>query len=257
METQLGNLAAQLRGVFSQCFYGLDHLLFPPHCILCQTPVCRSDEGLCPACWQELSRNVSGDYCRRCGRNASPHGIVNNRCGACQDEEFAFDGIVRAGIYETALRNLVLSFKFQQKTEYARRLSRMMNDALTVSGVARKIDVFVPVPLHWRRRLERGYNQSLYLARGLCTESARVSTDLVRTRYTRRQWSLTDTQRRRNVKNAFAVRQGHPFQDKTIGLVDDITTSGATLNECAKVLKEAGAVNVYAVVATVANPIPQ
>jgi ComF family protein len=200
---------------------------------------------------------VAGDYCRRCGRNASPHGIVNDRCGACQDEEFAFDSIVRAGVYETALRNLVLSFKFHQKTEYAQRLSQMMNDALTVSGVARRIDVFVPVPLHWRRRLERGYNQSLYLARGLCAKPGGVSTDLVRTRYTRRQWSLTDTQRRKNVKDAFAVRRGHPFKDKTIGLVDDITTSGATLNECAKALKEVGAVNVYAIVVAVANPILQ
>jgi len=257
METQSGNPIARLLGALGQCFYGLDHLLFPPHCILCQMPICRSDDGLCPACWQELSRNVAGDYCRRCGRNASPHGIVNNRCGACQDEAFAFDGIVRAGVYETALRNLVLSFKFHQKTEYARRISGMMSAALAVSGLAGRIEVFVPVPLHWRRRLERGYNQSLYLAGGLCTERASVSTDLVRIRHTRRQWSLTDTQRRKNVKDAFAVRRGHPFEGKTIGLVDDITTSGATLNECAKVLKEAGASTVYAVVATVANPIPR
>jgi ComF family protein len=130
----------------------------------------------------------------------------------------------------------------------------MMKDALAVSGVARSIDCFVPVPLHWRRRLERGYNQALCLSRGVCTPPASVSTDLVRTRYTRRQWSLTETQRRTNVKNAFAVRRGHPFGGKTVCLVDDITTSGATLNECAKALKAAGAARVYTLVAAVAHP---
>ena len=253
MERRSGNPIARLAGILGQGLWGLDHLLFPPHCILCQTPVCREDDGLCRTCWQELARNVAADYCRRCGRSASPFAIVNNRCGACQDEEFAFDGTIRAGVYETSLRSLILAFKFHQRTEYAPRLSRMMKDALAVSGVARSIDCFVPVPLHWRRRLERGYNQALCLSRGVCTPPASVSTDLVRTRYTRRQWSLTETQRRTNVKNAFAVRRGHPFGGKTVCLVDDITTSGATLNECAKALKAAGAASVFALVAAVAN----
>jgi len=253
MQTRSASQFSRLRSILSRSLSGLDYLLFPPHCILCQASICRSDDGLCPDCWQQLAQNVAGDYCRRCGRSVSPFGIINGRCGACQEEEFAFDGIVRAGVYETALRSLILAFKFQQRTEYAPRISRMMTDALTVSGIARSIDYFVPVPLHWRRRLERGYNQALCLSRGICTKSARINTDLVRTRYTRRQWSLTDTQRRTNVKNAFALRHGHPFEGKTICLVDDITTSGATLNECAKVLKQAGAKKVYTIVAAVAH----
>jgi ComF family protein len=245
--------AEYFRNIILHCLGGVDYLLFPPYCIICQTSICHSDEGLCPNCWQQLAQNVAADYCRRCGRSISPFGIINGRCGACQDEEFAFDGIVRAGVYETALRNLILAFKFHRHTEYAARISRMMADALAVSGVAGKIDYFVPVPLHWRRRLERGYNQALYLSRGLSAGPARISAELVRTRYTRRQWTLTDTQRRTNVKNAFAVRRGHRFAGKTVCLVDDITTSGATLNECAKVLKLAGARNVYALVAAVAH----
>lgn len=245
-------MVARLSGIFSQGLEGLDCLLFPPHCILCKVPICRDDDGLCRVCWQELTRCVGADYCRRCGRTASPFGIVNNRCGGCQEQVYAFDGVVRAGLYESALRRLVLAFKFQQRTEYAGRISGMMRDALAVSGLAGRIDYFVPVPLHWRRRLERGYNQALYLSGGLCAAPARLSSDLVRTRYTQRQWNLTEAQRRRNVKNAFAVRRGHPFAGKTLALVDDITTSGATLTECAKVLKQAGAETVYAVVAAVA-----
>ena len=82
-------------------------------------------------------------------------------------------------------------------------------------------------------------------------EGSRISTDLVRIRNTQQQWDLTHPQRRRNVKGAFAVRKGHPFNEKTVLLVDDISTSGATLNECAKTLKAAGAKKVYtAVLAT-------
>lgn len=250
------NSFARLWSVIRPGLEGLDDLLFPPYCILCKVPIDRLDDGLCSACWQEVMRCVGADYCRRCGRDASPFGIVNNRCGGCQNESLAFDGMIRAGVYESAMRDLILAFKFRQRTEYAPRLGGMMRDALSVSGLSGKIDLFVPVPLHWRRRFERGYNQALYLSKRLCVRPARLSTDLVRIRYTRRQWNLTPAQRRRNVKNAFAVRRDHPFEGKTIALVDDITTSGATLTECAKVLKAAGAKHVYAVVTAVAYQDP-
>ena len=253
MQAHQSNRFARLRDLVYAGLAGLDELLFPPYCVLCKVPIDRSGDGLCSTCWQMLTQCVGADYCRRCGRDASPFGIINNRCGGCQNEQFAFDAMIRAGVYESALRDLILAFKFRQRTEYAPRLGGMMRDALSVSGLSHKIDLFVPVPLHWRRRLERGYNQALYLSKRLCTPSACISTDLVRTRYTKRQWNLTPAQRRRNVKNAFAVRRGHPFNGKTIALVDDITTSGATLTECAKVLKDAGANNVYAIVTAVAH----
>ena len=134
MQTEPSHIFLHLRSFLAAGLEGLDALLFPPYCILCQTPVRRDDEGLCPTCWRELSRCVAADYCRRCGRNASPFSIVNGRCGACQDEALAFDGLFRAGVYESALRSLVLAFKFHQRTEYAPRLGRMMKDALSVSG---------------------------------------------------------------------------------------------------------------------------
>ncbi|NLW84318.1 MAG: hypothetical protein GXY41_07955 [Phycisphaerae bacterium] len=68
MQLRSDNVAAQLGGLFVQGLRGLEHLLFPPYCILCQTPICHSEDGLCAGCWQELSRNEAGDYCRRCGR---------------------------------------------------------------------------------------------------------------------------------------------------------------------------------------------
>jgi len=164
------------------------------------------------------------------------------------EKDYRYDGIARVGVYEATLRSLILAFKFSEKTELAGRLSEMLRQAVFVSGFYEEVDMTVPVPLHWRRKLMRGYNQSYLLAKRITPEGHDVSTDLVRVRNTQQQWDLTPAQRRRNVRGAFAVRRGHPFEDKTVLLVDDISTSGATLNECAKTLKSAGAKKVYAAV---------
>lgn len=229
------------------------HVLWPGRCLVCKVAVLPSDDGLCQTCWQELSKAVSADYCRRCGRDVSPYGIVLGKCGHCQDEQYPYDGVIRVGRYESTLRSLTLSLKFAERTEWAASLSAMLRQAVLAAGMHAAFDYLVPVPLHWRRRLGRGFNQSHLLAKGLKLGQVPVSTDLVRIRNTEQQWNLKPPQRRRNVKGAFAVRKGHSFEGKTVALVDDITTSGATLEECAKVLKAAGAQKVIALVIAAAN----
>ena len=224
------------------------HLFWPGCCLVCDSSIHPADEGLCMDCWQQLSASVASDYCRRCGRDVSPYGIVDGTCGGCREKHYHYDGIVRVGVYESTLRSLILAFKFSEKTELAPRLAEMLRQALSASRLYEMIEVIVPVPLHWRRKIYRGYNQSWLLAKKVRDEEQHLSTDLVRVRNTEQQWDLTPAQRRRNVKGAFAVRKGHPFKDRNILLIDDITTSGATLNECAKTLKAAGAENVYAAV---------
>jgi ComF family protein len=227
------------------------HLFWPSQCLVCRAAIHPDDAQLCGICWQNLSKAVASDYCRRCGRQVSPFGIVDGCCGGCRDETYHYDGIARVGVYESTLRALILAFKFGEQTELAARLSAMLRQSLSAVPFYRHIDLVVPVPLHWRRRLQRGYNQSHLLARRVRPAQTPVSADLVRIRHTLQQWDLNPAQRRRNVKGAFAVRKGHPFTGKTILLVDDISTSGATLSECAKTLKQAGAKAVYtAVLAT-------
>jgi ComF family protein len=141
--------------------------------------------------------------------------------------------------------------KFSESTEWAEPLAMMLRNVAMSVNITKGIHTVVPVPLHWRRRLQRGFNQSFLLARKLRLSGVPISTDLVRIRHTQQQWDLNPAQRRKNVKGAFAVRKGHHFEGKRIALVDDITTSGATLNECAKTLKASGAEKVIAfVVAT-------
>jgi ComF family protein len=224
------------------------HFLWPGRCPVCRASILPTDEGLCQSCWQDLSKAVSADYCRRCGRDVSPYGIVHGKCGHCQDIQLEYDGVIRVGCYESTLRSMILSLKFSEKTEWVAPLATMLRQAMTAVRLSEQIDMLVPVPLHWRRRIKRGFNQSHLLAKKLKLPKIPVSTDLVRVRHTKQQWDLNAAQRQRNVKGAFAVRKGHPFTDKSVALVDDITTSGATLTECAKALKQAGAKKVVSVV---------
>lgn len=235
---------------------GLNQLLWPAVCANCRQSICETDQDLCQDCWDELLVCTGADFCRRCGREAGRFAIVDGACPDCQGKEIRFDRIARAGIYGHSLRKMILSFK-NGRTEHVRFLAFLANSALQVSGFYREIDLFVPVPLHWSRRLTRGYNQSHVLAGKLTHPTAKINTDLVRIRRTRSQPAMTSlAARARNVAGAFAVRKGHRFAGRSICLVDDIKTSGATLNECAAMLKQAGAVKVFALVLAVAGQNP-
>ena len=179
--------------------------------------------------------------------------MVQGACPDCQGKEIHFDRIVRCGVYTQTLRKMILAFK-NGRTELGPMLGSLVDSSLAGSDFCNDIDFFVPVPLHWSRRLGRGYNQALLLAKRLKQVSAKINTDLVRIRRTKAQAVLPSAARRRaNVAGAFAVRNGHRFAGRTLCLVDDIKTTGATLNECAKTLKEAGASKVFALVLAVAG----
>lgn len=196
---------------------------------------------------------TGGENCRRCGRDASRYALLEGACPDCQGKEIYFDQIARSGVYGQALRKMILSFK-KGRTELDSTLSFLNNSALEGSGFVNDIELFVPVPLHFSRRLIRSYNQSLVLAKRLKHPTAGINTELVRIRRTKSQPTMASTAARaKNVAGAFAVRRGHNFTGKNICLVDDIKTTGATLNECARVLKEAGASKVFALVLAVAG----
>ena len=247
------NLIDSFKSTAAFLIEGGGHLLWPRLCCNCQASILKSDDGLCGECWEQLRFSAGGDYCRRCGTDASEYAIIEGACGQCQNTSLQFDGIARAGAYNDVLRNMILRMKFNDRPELGEYLGSISDAAITGSGFYDDIDLFVPVPLHWRRRLSRGFNQALIICQSLKNARKRIDRDLVRIRYTHRQWSLTDAGRKKNVAGAFAVRARHNYRDKTICLVDDITTSGATLNECAKTLKEAGAKKVYALVVAVAH----
>ena len=231
----------------------LNQLFWPAVCINCKQSICETDRNLCKSCWDELLSCAGADYCRRCGRDVSKYALLGGACPDCQGKEIHFDQISRSGVYADALSKMILAFK-KGRTELDSTLGFLANAALQGSGFYDDIEFFVPVPLHWFRRLTRGYNQAQVLVKKLKYPSAKINTDLVRIRYTKSQPMMaTAAARARNVAGAFAVRRGHRFTDRNVCLVDDIKTTGATLNECAKTLKEAGASKVFALVLAVAG----
>lgn len=219
----------------------------------CRESIFEMDENLCVNCWDQLLICTGGEYCPRCGRDASQFGLVNGCCPDCQGRKIHFDGIARSGIYSQSLQSMILAFK-NGKTELDKILGLLIDSAAQGSEFFNDIELFVPVPLHWSKRLIRGYNQSLILARKLKHPGAKISTDLVRIRRTKAQPTMpSPAARARNVAGAFAVRRDHKLAGRRICLVDDIKTTGATLNECSRMLKQAGASKVYAAVLAVAG----
>jgi len=229
------------------------HLLWPARCVHCGACLEDQSEQLCAECWADVLSCTSGAYCPTCALEVSEYAVIDRRCPTCAGQNRILDGMARAGVYDRRFHEMVLSFK-KGATELRHILVPLADSALKGCDFYTQIDLFVPVPLHWTRRLMRGYNQATVLARQLSHSNARVSTALARVRATRIQpFMASHAQRRGNVLGAFAVKSPNQIAGRRLCLVDDITTSGATLNECAKVLKRAGATQVYALVLAVAG----
>jgi len=201
---------------------------------------------VCAACDRVLDSPLAGPVCDRCWA-----GVVPIR-EMCRTDEEPLASWRAAGEYEGSLREIIQAFKYDGRRSLAKPLAAMMLEA--GADVLQGADMIVPVPLHPWRRLQRGFNQSSELARRL---EMPVVHALWRTRATVPQSGLHPAERRRNVKAAFRLSPlPHvALRDRCVVLVDDVRTTGATLNACARVLKDAGAREVRAV--TVARAAPQ
>jgi ComF family protein len=222
-----------------------------PPCAACRQPLDRPLSGaVCGACWSSV-RLLTPPLCRICGDSLPAWRVISiaaAACARCRRRPPAFDRSASVGEYEGALRAIVHAFKYEGRRSLAPRLGRLMRDAGPdlVAGA----DVAVPVPLHPWRRLRRGFNQATELAHGL---GLPVVHAVRRTRSTSPQSGLPAAARRGNVHDAFslarATARGQSVTGRVVLLVDDVTTTGATLDACARVLRLAGAREVWALTA--------
>jgi len=184
---------------------------------------------------------VADYFCSSCGTpflSASPLD-ANGRCSLCRHGLTRFDAAFSYGEYEGTLRRLVHLYKYGRVRPLELPLGRLLVRAIPR---AQRFDLVVPVPLHWRRRLTRGFNQSELLARHAARHlHAPLHCGLSRTRSTGAQAGLTNAQRRENVAAAFRITDQNAIRDRHVLLVDDVLTTGATLNAAAGALKRAGA----------------
>jgi ComF family protein len=210
----------------------LPSLLFGGSCFLCRGA---SRGLLCPACDADLPRLAPAGEMRLCPRCAlvSPGGAV---CGRCLAEPPRYDATVAALAYAFPGDVLIRALKFRGELALAPLLAEMLHQRISRNE---NIDLVVPVPLSLQRLRERGYNQSAEIARRL---HARAPLELFlceRSRDTAAQAELPWSERRRNVRGAFRCTRAIP--GGTVAVVDDVMTTGATLDEMAAVLKQAGA----------------
>ena len=163
----------------------------------------------------------------------------SGRCALCLEGTRGFDAAYSFGAYDGRLRDLIHLFKYAGVRSLAKPLGRMANAALPRTE---PVDLIVPVPMHWLRRWRRGFNQAESLARVVSRRTGLgVCTALRRTRKTAAQAVLTHAERRENLAGVFRVPRPEIVRGKTILLMDDVFTTGATASACAQVLKKAGA----------------
>ncbi len=214
-------------------------LFFPRWCVSCG----REGEYICLSCSRSLPR-IMPPLCPKCGQPQSKATL----CPSCADWPAEIDGIRAPFQFDGVIRQAIHQLKYNNLRALAGLLAQLLSDYLGTSPVPG--EVLVPVPLHPKRLRERGYNQSRLLAQelGRLTTLPVVNDCLIRQRYALPQARTTTVdERRSNVANAFSCRDRR-LQDKQVILIDDVSTSGATLDACAGALKESGALSVWGLV---------
>ncbi len=230
-------------------------LVFPPRCLLCDGwPDEAESTSLCASCAGTIALERGEPACPRCAASVAPYEVSGGRCGKCRSRRPHIAGTVRVGPYSEGLGQFIRSYKYRQREELGSALGGWLAETIRDAPWLHRVEAVVAVPTHWRHRLTR----PLYAAEALAAIVARraalpLAPVLMRVRGGPHQIGLSFSARAENVRGAFAIRRGVTLNDARLLLIDDVKTTGATLNECAKVLRRAGAAELYAAVVVTAG----
>jgi len=218
------------------------NLLFPEDCPVCGNRGDRAETfPVCRLCWNTIEP-YDGPICKVCGRFlVSPEALT---CGECFKDVPHFEYARGFSLYEGAIKEAIHHLKYHSRRNLARPLAELLNPL-----PFEEIDVIVPVPIHYNRLRMREFNQSCLLARELSLMTGIPFTvdSLVKIKDTLPQVGLGKTQRKKNIKNAFKVRDSVSIVGKRVLLIDDVITTSATVRECSKALKKSGAKGVWVI----------
>jgi competence protein ComFC len=219
-------------------------VLFPPHCVTCGED---TEPGVyvCPACLEDL-QPLQEPMCARCSWpffGAITEAFV---CGDCDGRKVHYDCAVAAYRARGVARELIHKFKYERKRYLRIPLARWLGETLNDPRIlAKEVHAFVPVPLHPTRKREREFNQAEELSALLSQATGIPSVNaLRRVRYTTTQTRLSREERMENLRGAFHARHTDEVNGRDIVLVDDVFTTGSTVEECSRVLRQAGAASV-------------
>jgi predicted amidophosphoribosyltransferase len=235
--------------------------VYPPSCLLCHTELSheRSTDShnapFCEACLQRICPSEI-NVCRRCGARVGQYTMTAEGCLLCRRENFAFDEVIRLGLYRDELRSACLMAKNPGGALLGQMLADVLVNSRQTAFAAHSFDTVIPVPEHWFKRILRPQYSAETIARRIATRlKVRLSTGiLAKPQWTPKQARSSPVQRRQQQKGAFHAVARAELRGQTVLLVDDILTTGATADAAARALKRVGAARVVVAVLAVSPP---
>lgn len=227
---------------FQDCIYALKDLCFPPLCLDCGAGLASPRKlFFCETCAAEIAL-IREPFCRRCGKPFHYAAGGSHLCSECLGNGWHFSTARAVAEYSGPVRAAIHALKYGGRTTALSSFGALKDELQHLRDMTEP-DLVLPVPLHPQRLRERGFNQALLLAEALFPDlKKKISVTLLRrTRWKPPQTSLSGAARRKNIKGAFSVQDSKKVEGWRILLVDDVFTTGATVNECARVLQKAGA----------------
>lgn len=227
------------------------NIIYPPRCNICGDflHIPHENPYICETCIKGF-KIINPPICSICGIPFESDTEEDHPCERCIRKRPFYDRLRALYLYENGIMEAVHKMKYSGKSYIAKSLAPLL-----ASFAMEWLDdihdmLMVPVPLHPRKLRQRGFNQSLILARGisLILNSELDILSFRRIKFTRSQTGLNMDERRKNVKNAFELKDGKHYKGKSVILVDDVATTGNTMNECARILKKGGCEKVYGLV---------
>lgn len=221
----------------------MSDVLFPPQCLGCAEILhTLNDQIFCPTCKEQIHL-ITGSICHICGTTFPDSPAESHLCADCLEKKPYFSCARAVFSYENIILNAIHRFKYKRNISIGETLASFMTDFQFPNMDYADYSIILPVPLHIKRLRERGFNQSLILARAI-GEKHQMPVDfslLKRHKFTLTQTGSNKKERKQNIKGAFEVTDKKKIAGKSIILIDDVYTTGATVNECAKTLIKAGA----------------
>ena len=215
-------------------------LIFPLECRICKkTLEAENLTYICPECFTKI-RFIKEPHCLKCGQPLRP--FENKVCKNCQKEKLYFKKIYSMGLYRGVLREAILLLKYQKVKALISPLGKLFLKYCQENLKTSNFDIVLPVPLYRSKRREREFNQAEVFARIIAKHYSLslAPKNLLRIRDTRKMSGLSREKRKRNVRDAFLVKRKEEVKNKRIFLIDDICTTGATVDECSRILLQAG-----------------
>ncbi|MBN1794552.1 MAG: ComF family protein [Candidatus Omnitrophica bacterium] len=225
-------------------------LLYPPRCGACNRLLTSGmPNQICPRCMQAIQL-IYPPFCKKCGVPIPNNIKYKELCGRCKKGGHSFDRIWSCTVYEGVMARIIRQYKYHKKRLLSHDLVQLMIRFAEMHIPMKDVDVVLAVPLHRKKEYARTFNQAEYIARPFAQYFNKIyCRDVLRkVRYTESQSMLTKSERTRNVTASFRLYNRHNVAQRHILLVDDVLTTGATINECAKILIAGGAKKVSAFV---------